>query len=81
MLPCVVEVVSPSTSHHDRFEKRRVYQEQGVATYWIVDTAHRNVEVWTPDAHFPVIERETVRWFPAGASAPLVIALDWLFGD
>ena len=32
-----VEVLSPSSSRADRVVKRRRYQEQGVATYWVVD--------------------------------------------
>ncbi|MFQ5705289.1 MAG: Uma2 family endonuclease [Gemmatimonadales bacterium] len=44
-----VEVLSPSTACHDRFTKRRLYQEVGVPDYWIVDPDARFVEVWTPD--------------------------------
>src|SRR5439155_3899174 len=32
-----VEVLSPSTARADRFTKRRLYQEQRIPTYWIVD--------------------------------------------
>ena len=32
-----VEVLSPSTSRHDRFTKRRLYQDEGVPLYWIID--------------------------------------------
>ena len=34
----VVEVLSPSTSRHDRFTKRAEYQRRGVPLYWIVDS-------------------------------------------
>ncbi len=77
-VPLVVEVLSPSTAHHDRFRKRLVYREQGVATYWIVDLDARLFEVWTPDASLPVVARETVRWHPAGASEPFTIAIEAL---
>ncbi|MGH7583173.1 MAG: Uma2 family endonuclease [Gemmatimonadales bacterium] len=53
----VVEVLSPSTARADRSTKRRLYQEQRIPQYWIVDTEDDQVEVWTPDAQAPVIER------------------------
>ena len=54
----VAEVLSPSTPRHDRFTKRRRYQEAGVPLYWIVDGDGRQVEVWTPGDAFPRIERD-----------------------
>jgi Uma2 family endonuclease len=71
-----VEVLSPSTARADRFTKRRLYQEVGVPTYWIVDPEPRCVEVWTPDATFPVIEWAEVQWQPVGAGEPLRISLE-----
>jgi len=71
----VVEVLSPSTGRYDRFTKRRLYQEVAVPVYWIVDIAGRAVEVWTPDATVPVIERERLVWQPSGAAEPLMIPL------
>ena len=78
-LSLVVEVLSPSTARQDRFTKRRVYQENGVGAYWIVDPDAGQVEVWTPEAYFPAVERERVAWHPAGAAEPLVIELAALF--
>jgi Uma2 family endonuclease len=74
-----VEVLSPSTSRADRFTKRRLYQAQGVTTYWLVDPDARAIEVWTPDATFPVVERERVTWHLAGAAEPLRLMLEELF--
>jgi len=74
-----VEVLSPSTARADRFTKRRLYQEAGVPTYWIVDPERRCVEVWTPEAAFPAVEWETVSWQPVGASEPLRLSLAELF--
>ena len=62
MLYLAVEVLSPSSVKADRGTKRRLYQEQGVAEYWVVDLDQRQVEVWTPDAAFPRIERERLVW-------------------
>ena len=75
----VVEVLSPSTARRDRFAKRRLYQEVGIPLYWIVDADAHQVEVWTPDALFPVLERERLTWHPAGAAAPCSIELAPLF--
>jgi Uma2 family endonuclease len=58
----VIEIVSPSSAQVDRFTKRRLYQEQRIPEYWVVDIDQRQIEVWTPDAHFPVIEREQLTW-------------------
>jgi Uma2 family endonuclease len=75
----VVEVVSPSTARHDRFTKRRRYQEAGVPVYWIVDGDRRQVEVWAPGDVFPIVEATRLGWHPAGAARPLVIELSELF--
>jgi Uma2 family endonuclease len=75
----VIEVLSPATARADRFTKRRRYQEAGVPAYWVVDPKAQAVEVWTPAATLPVIERQTVVWAPADAAQPLSIALPELF--
>jgi len=41
----VMEVVSPSTSHRDVFDKKRLYEKHGVREYWIVDPDSATVEV------------------------------------
>jgi Uma2 family endonuclease len=70
-----IEVLSPSSRRADRFTKRRAYQEHGVPCYWAVDIEERLVEVWTPDARFPIVERDRLVWAPRGAAAPLTILL------
>lgn len=42
----VVEILSPSTAQRDRTIKRKLYQRQGVAQYWVVDPDTESVEVW-----------------------------------
>jgi Uma2 family endonuclease len=76
-----IEVLSPVSARADRVTKRRLYQEMGVPAYWLVDADARVVEAWTPEAQFPVTEREEVCWHPQGAAVPLVIRLGELFRD
>ncbi|HEX9579561.1 MAG TPA: Uma2 family endonuclease [Gemmatimonadales bacterium] len=70
-----VEVLSPSTARYDRITKRRLYQEHGVLTYWVVDPDARLVEVWHPGDDRPEIVTERLVW-AVGPDAPeLVIEL------
>jgi Uma2 family endonuclease len=78
-LELVVEVLSPTTARADRFTKRRLYQEERIPTYWIVDPDAHFVEVWTPDAVIPQVERERIMWLPADATNPLELAVPELF--
>ena len=75
----VAEVLSPSTPRHDRFTKRRRYQEAGVPLYWIVDGEARQVEVGTPGDAFPRIELGRLEWQPEEAGVPFTLALEELF--
>lgn len=67
----VIEVLSPSTARYDRFTKRRLYQERGVPTIWIVDAENACVEVWTPADARPVIVHDTITWRAPGAAQAL----------
>lgn len=42
----VVEVLSPSTAHNDRFKKKEIYAKAGVKEYWIVDPLNCIIEVY-----------------------------------
>jgi Uma2 family endonuclease len=54
----ICEVLSESNEAHDRVTKRRVYAEQGVAYYWIVDPEARTLEAFVLEAG---------RWVDAGS--------------
>ena len=75
----VAEVLSPSSARHDRFAKRRLYQEQQVPLYWVVNGDERVVEVWKPEALFPQVESEQLLWHPTGASVAFTLTLSELF--
>jgi Uma2 family endonuclease len=59
--------------------KRRLYQRQRVATYWVVDPDAQLVEVWHPGDDRPEIVTDTLRWQLAPDSNELVIPLRELF--
>ncbi len=80
-LVLAVEVLSPSTARHDRVTKRRVYQEQGVAEYWVVDTEARLVERWCPGDARPEILTKVLSWTPPGGETALQIDLETLFRE
>ena len=76
-----VEVLSPSTARADRQVKRRLYQEERVGEYWIVDLDARVVERWRAGDDRPEIVAGTLRWRPDPSSAPFELALPLVFGE
>jgi Uma2 family endonuclease len=75
----VVEILSPSTAGADRSAKRRLYQEQRIPEYWIVDADQGHVEVWTPDGAAPIVERERLVWRHPSLSTACTVHLRELF--
>jgi Uma2 family endonuclease len=72
-------VVSPGSSRYDRVTKRRVYQRERVATYWVVDPDAQVVEIWHPDDDRPEIVTEVLTWRVPGATQDLTIDLNEVF--
>lgn len=50
----VIEILSPSTTRHDRFTKFNLYQQAGVREYWIVDPASQSVQVFVLEGGYYV---------------------------
>jgi Uma2 family endonuclease len=76
-----IEVLSPSSARADRIVKRRLYQRQGVETYWIVDPDAALVEVWHPSDERPEIVTEVLRWHGESRADAFEMNLSSLFGD
>lgn len=76
-----IEVLSSSTARYDRITKRRLYQEHGVHTYWVVDPDARLVEVWRPGDERPEIVTDRLTWRVAPDAPELVIELGEVFGS
>src|SRR4051812_21874526 len=74
-----IEVLSPSTALADRVKKRRVYREEGVPEYWIVDLDARAIERSTPNDERVEIVDAFIDWLPEGAASPLRIEIDAFF--
>lgn len=41
----VIEIVSPSNSHHDYIRKLNLYERFGVKEYWIVDPRFKSIQI------------------------------------
>ena len=41
----VVEILSPSNSHFDRYQKKETYQKFGVKEYWMIDPNNKSIEI------------------------------------
>ncbi len=74
----VVEVLSPSSSRHDRVRKRPLYQRH-VPEYWIVDLDARLVERWRTGESRPEVLTGRLAWAPSGASQPFELDLPAFF--
>ena len=74
-----IEVLSPSNRRYDLVTKRQLYQDAGVALYWIVDPVEQCVHVWHAGAPTAIIERDELRWRPEGSATIFAYPLSELF--
>lgn len=79
-LVLAIEVLSPSSSRHDRVTKRPLYLRHA-SEYWIVDPYARVIERWTPDEERPEILTAKLEWQPSGAAEPFLLALPTFFAS
>lgn len=77
----VAEVVSPSSARADRRVKRRLYQEQRVGTYWVLDPDAGRAEVWHPGHEQPEVVTDTLRWQVAPHAPLFEIEVGALLGN
>ena len=75
-----VEVLSSSSSRHDRERKRPLYQ-RNVSEYWIVDLDARLIERWRTGEERPEIIDSSLAWRPEGAAEPFVLDVERFFGE
>ena len=76
-----VEILSPSSARADRHVKRRLYQQERVPEYWIVDVDARIVERWRPDDELPEMLSSRLTWQPDADRAALDIDLEQYFRE
>jgi Uma2 family endonuclease len=75
-----VEVLSPSSSRHDRVRKRPLYQ-RNVPEYWIVDLDARLFERWRRGEERPEIVDSSLEWRAEGATEPFVLDVERFFAE
>lgn len=51
----------------------------GIPLYWVVDGDKHEVEIWTPEARFPELERQRLVWHPSGATERFTLELTELY--
>jgi Uma2 family endonuclease len=80
-LVLAIEVLSPATARPDRLVKRRLYQDEGVPEYWMVDLDARCVERWRPGDEQGKVCRERTVWDPGNHAPSLTIDLEAYFAE
>lgn len=79
-LMLAIEILSPSSSRHDRVIKRPAYQRH-VPEYWVVDLDARLVERWESNDERAQLITQKLRWRPAGATASFELDLPSYFAE
>jgi Uma2 family endonuclease len=79
-LSLAAEIVSPSSSRHDRVTKRPPYQRH-VPEYWVVDLDARLIERWTPPDERPALLTQSLVWRPNGAASSFGLDVPSYFSE
>jgi Uma2 family endonuclease len=79
--PLVIEVLSPSTARWDRVKKRRLYREERIPEYWIIDLDARVIERSTSGSESIDVASERLVWAPDGGEEALTIDVERYFAD
>ncbi len=77
----VIEIVSPSSSRHDRLLKFNKYLESGVREYWIIDPSDKTVMVFLLQDGAKAVPYGETGKIPVGVLPECVIDLEPVFAD
>jgi Uma2 family endonuclease len=80
-LVLAVEGLSPSTARADRQVKSKIYMDEDVGEYWIVDLDARVFERWRKGESRPEILAHMLVWQPHADVPPLTIDLVAYFAE
>jgi len=77
------EILSASNRRVDLVRKKRIYHQQGVAHYWIIDPEQETLTVhrWHPDGYVEVLVAEKAEVVRAEPFQAMEIRVGVLFGD
>lgn len=77
------EILSASNRRVDLVKKKRIYHQQGVAHYWIIDPEQETLTVhrWHPDGYVEVLAAERGEVVRAEPFQAVEIRVGVLFGD
>ena len=78
-LRLVVEVLSPSSRRGDRVVKRKLYLQNEVETYWVVDPDRQVVDVWRPGDAEAQIVADSLAWRVTPEAPELRVELTEVF--
>jgi len=57
----MMEILSPSSFHHDQERKKAVYERFGVLEYWIIDPANQVIEIFSLSTNKKVLPDNVCR--------------------
>ena len=80
-LALAIEVLSPSSSRHDRITKRRFFQKHGVPEYWVVDGEAEAFEIWHPGDDRAALLDAQLAWQPSPDVAPFELGIKAFFAS